>query len=79
MRFLYSLLIELRDADFGIGEDGADLEVAAQSPDVLRKGAYIKVGPALDPGDFALIRSEMLRHLGLRACRADGTAGADGT
>jgi len=36
------------------------------SPDVLGKSAYINVGPALNPGDFALIRSEMFGHLGLR-------------
>jgi hypothetical protein len=63
---LQSLFIELRDADFGVEEDGADFELAAEGPDVLRQRAYIKVGTALDPGDLALTRSEMFSHFGLR-------------
>jgi hypothetical protein len=36
-----SLSLELSDADFGIGENGADLEIAAQRSDVLRKGEAV--------------------------------------
>ena len=51
---ILSRFLEWGDADFGIRENGADFELAAQRPDVLRQGAYLNVGPALDPGGSRL-------------------------